>query len=161
MQLVLLQHQFIWGQPHSAWHKPDYIITLCSFFVVETLENGSTLHLLQNKDQVLSVATKEHIDFTPHYDTLIRSGTYEYFTIEGHNSVCKYWHDRRSLLENKATRCTIFCVKMQQLHHPMVWEPASLFVEEPQPTCGESFFPPGNNDAGWLDTSFLQIFESM
>lgn len=161
MQVVLLQHQFIWGHLHDAWHKPDYIITLCSFFIVEKLENGSTLHLLQNKDRVLSLATKEHIDFTPHYDTLIRSGTYEYFTIEGHNSVCKCWHDQRSLLENKATRRMIFCIYIKACPRAIVASshgvgndlipvPASLFVEEPQLT----FFPPGNKDA-----SFLQIFE--
>ncbi|MEQ2217280.1 hypothetical protein XENOCAPTIV_003005 [Xenoophorus captivus] len=50
------------------------------------LQDGSTLYLLQNKDQVLPVATEENINFVPHYNTLIESGTFEYFA-EGQKSL--------------------------------------------------------------------------
>ncbi|XP_035469075.2 structural maintenance of chromosomes flexible hinge domain-containing protein 1 isoform X1 [Scophthalmus maximus] len=47
------------------------------------LQNGSTLYLLRRKDQALQLAMEEHITFTPHYDTLIRSGLHEYYASEG------------------------------------------------------------------------------
>uniref|UniRef100_A0A3B4EVL0 Structural maintenance of chromosomes flexible hinge domain containing 1 n=1 Tax=Pundamilia nyererei TaxID=303518 RepID=A0A3B4EVL0_9CICH len=43
------------------------------------LQDGSTLYLLQDEHQVLPTATVENISFTPHYDTLIKGGTYEYY----------------------------------------------------------------------------------
>lgn len=53
----------------------------------EELQQGNTLHLLQTEDQILPVATKEHIVFLPHYDTLVQSGMYEYYASEGQNSL--------------------------------------------------------------------------
>ncbi|KAI1889131.1 hypothetical protein AGOR_G00175910 [Albula goreensis] len=53
----------------------------------EELNDGNTLHLLQSIDQALSVSTKERILFLPHYDTLIKSGMYEYYASEGQNSL--------------------------------------------------------------------------
>uniref|UniRef100_A0A4W6CIV4 Structural maintenance of chromosomes flexible hinge domain containing 1 n=1 Tax=Lates calcarifer TaxID=8187 RepID=A0A4W6CIV4_LATCA len=47
------------------------------------LQDGSTIYLLQQEDQVLPVSTEEPIMFIPHYDTLIRSGMYEYYASEG------------------------------------------------------------------------------
>ncbi|KAJ8385840.1 hypothetical protein AAFF_G00181960 [Aldrovandia affinis] len=51
------------------------------------LKDGNTLHLLQSIDQALSVSTKEHILFLPHYDTLVKSGMYEYYASEGQKSL--------------------------------------------------------------------------
>uniref|UniRef100_A0A8C9W890 Structural maintenance of chromosomes flexible hinge domain containing 1 n=1 Tax=Scleropages formosus TaxID=113540 RepID=A0A8C9W890_SCLFO len=51
------------------------------------LKDGNTLHLLQSVDQVLPTATKERILFLPHYDTLIKSGMYEYYASEGQKSL--------------------------------------------------------------------------
>ncbi|XP_061095529.1 structural maintenance of chromosomes flexible hinge domain-containing protein 1 [Conger conger] len=53
----------------------------------EELKDGNTLHLLRSVDQVLSVSTKERILFLPHYDTLIKSGMYEYYASEGQKSL--------------------------------------------------------------------------
>ncbi|KAJ8376703.1 hypothetical protein SKAU_G00072830 [Synaphobranchus kaupii] len=53
----------------------------------EELKDGNTLHLLQSIDQALSVSTKERIQFLPHYDTLIKSGMYEYYASEGQKSL--------------------------------------------------------------------------
>uniref|UniRef100_A0A8C4HR32 Structural maintenance of chromosomes flexible hinge domain containing 1 n=1 Tax=Dicentrarchus labrax TaxID=13489 RepID=A0A8C4HR32_DICLA len=47
------------------------------------LQDRSTVHMLQQEDQALSVATKEHITFTPHHNTLTGSGMYEYYASEG------------------------------------------------------------------------------
>ncbi|XP_065844298.1 structural maintenance of chromosomes flexible hinge domain-containing protein 1-like [Oscarella lobularis] len=44
-----------------------------------------TLYVLNAKDDVLVAPTDERIDFTPHYDTLVKSGIYEYYAIEGHS----------------------------------------------------------------------------
>ncbi|XP_060056746.1 structural maintenance of chromosomes flexible hinge domain-containing protein 1 isoform X2 [Erinaceus europaeus] len=51
----------------------------------ETVKDGVTLYLLQSVDQLLLSATKERIDFLPHYDTLVKSGMYEYYASEGQN----------------------------------------------------------------------------
>ncbi|XP_054893848.1 structural maintenance of chromosomes flexible hinge domain-containing protein 1 [Poeciliopsis prolifica] len=50
------------------------------------LQDDSTLYLLQSEDQDLPVAAKEVINFVPHYNTLIESGTFEYFA-EGQESL--------------------------------------------------------------------------
>ncbi|XP_061452282.1 structural maintenance of chromosomes flexible hinge domain-containing protein 1 isoform X2 [Rhineura floridana] len=51
----------------------------------EIVKDGMTLYLLQSVDQTLPSATKERIDFLPHYDTLVKSGMYEYYASEGQN----------------------------------------------------------------------------
>ncbi|KAM7316296.1 structural maintenance of chromosomes flexible hinge domain-containing protein 1 isoform X1 [Alexandromys fortis] len=51
----------------------------------EAVRDGVTLYLLQSVDQSLLTATKERIDFLPHYDTLVKSGMYEYYASEGQN----------------------------------------------------------------------------
>ncbi|XP_048662554.1 structural maintenance of chromosomes flexible hinge domain-containing protein 1 [Marmota marmota marmota] len=51
----------------------------------ETVKDGVTLYLLQSVNQLLLTATKERIDFLPHYDTLVKSGMYEYYASEGQN----------------------------------------------------------------------------
>ncbi|XP_019127178.2 structural maintenance of chromosomes flexible hinge domain-containing protein 1 isoform X1 [Larimichthys crocea] len=61
--------------------------TVLDFNKFEELQDGSTLYLLQHKNQALSVATEEQINYLPHYDTLIRSGMYEYYASEGQNSL--------------------------------------------------------------------------
>ncbi|XP_060949719.1 structural maintenance of chromosomes flexible hinge domain-containing protein 1 [Limanda limanda] len=53
----------------------------------EELEDGCTLYLLHKLDQDLPAAMEEHITFTPHYDTLIQSGQYEYYDSEGQTSL--------------------------------------------------------------------------
>ncbi|XP_077208774.1 structural maintenance of chromosomes flexible hinge domain-containing protein 1 isoform X2 [Paroedura picta] len=51
----------------------------------QLFRNGMTLYLLHSVDQSLPSATKERIDFLPHYDTLVKSGMYEYYASEGQN----------------------------------------------------------------------------
>nr|XP_044998928.1 structural maintenance of chromosomes flexible hinge domain-containing protein 1 isoform X1 [Jaculus jaculus] len=51
----------------------------------ETVKDGVTLYLLNSVNQLLLTATKERIDFLPHYDTLVKSGMYEYYASEGQN----------------------------------------------------------------------------
>ncbi|KAM6086922.1 structural maintenance of chromosomes flexible hinge domain-containing protein 1 isoform 3-T3 [Chlamydotis macqueenii] len=51
----------------------------------DLVQDGVTLYLLQSVDQILLSATKERIDFLPHYDTLVKSGMYEYYASEGQN----------------------------------------------------------------------------
>ncbi|KAJ6662198.1 hypothetical protein lerEdw1_012665 [Lerista edwardsae] len=51
----------------------------------ELVQDRKTFYLLQSVDQSLSSATKEWIDFLPHYDTLVKSGMYEYYASEGQN----------------------------------------------------------------------------
>ncbi|XP_056679733.1 structural maintenance of chromosomes flexible hinge domain-containing protein 1 isoform X1 [Monodelphis domestica] len=51
----------------------------------KNVQDGVTLYLLQSVTQLLLSATKERIDFLPHYDTLVKSGMYEYYASEGQN----------------------------------------------------------------------------
>ncbi|XP_038153838.1 structural maintenance of chromosomes flexible hinge domain-containing protein 1-like isoform X2 [Cyprinodon tularosa] len=53
--------------------------TVVDYGKFKELQNGSTLYLLQNQHQDLAVAVEESIHFVPHYNTLIESGTFEYF----------------------------------------------------------------------------------
>ncbi|RVE58687.1 hypothetical protein OJAV_G00196650, partial [Oryzias javanicus] len=55
------------------------------YSLFDELQDECTLYLLKHKDQTLPTGT-ENIMFTPHYDTLIKSGTYEYFA-EGQKSL--------------------------------------------------------------------------
>ncbi|XP_051796330.1 structural maintenance of chromosomes flexible hinge domain-containing protein 1-like [Acanthochromis polyacanthus] len=57
--------------------------TILDFHKFEELQDGSTLYLLQHEHQALPVAAEERITFTPHYDTLIRGGMYEYYASQG------------------------------------------------------------------------------
>lgn len=72
---------------------PDAVLfnVLCFFFTAGKLvHDGVTLYLLQSVDQMLLLATKERIEFLPHYDTLVKSGMYEYYASEGQNPLRKY-----------------------------------------------------------------------
>ncbi|XP_057309351.1 structural maintenance of chromosomes flexible hinge domain-containing protein 1-like [Hydractinia symbiolongicarpus] len=49
----------------------------------KVVENGNTLYILTSLDQELSAPVREHVQFLPHYDTLTKSGMYEYYASEG------------------------------------------------------------------------------
>ncbi|XP_063155220.1 structural maintenance of chromosomes flexible hinge domain-containing protein 1 [Candoia aspera] len=51
----------------------------------QIVKDKITFYLLQRVEQLLTSATKEYIDFLPHYDTLVKSGMYEYYASEGQN----------------------------------------------------------------------------
>ncbi|XP_043921496.1 structural maintenance of chromosomes flexible hinge domain-containing protein 1 [Protopterus annectens] len=51
----------------------------------ENIQDGATLYVLKCVQQTLQSATKERIEFLPHYDTLVKSGMYEYYASEGQN----------------------------------------------------------------------------
>lgn len=62
----------------------------CLLITDETVKDGVTLYLLHSVNQLLLTATKERIEFLPHYDTLVKSGMYEYYASEGQNPLRKY-----------------------------------------------------------------------
>lgn len=45
--------------------------------------------MLETTDQELLAPTDERIDYVPHYDTLVKSGIYEYYASEGQNPLRK------------------------------------------------------------------------
>ncbi|XP_030830808.1 structural maintenance of chromosomes flexible hinge domain-containing protein 1 [Strongylocentrotus purpuratus] len=51
----------------------------------ELVEDGDTLYLLVHLKQALLAPTQERVEYQPHFDTLIRSGMYEYYASEGQN----------------------------------------------------------------------------
>ncbi|KAG8442141.1 hypothetical protein GDO86_011078 [Hymenochirus boettgeri] len=59
------------------------IVTDANFDCI--IKDGITLYLLTSSNQVLFSPTKEKISFLPHYDTLVKSGMYEYYASEGQN----------------------------------------------------------------------------
>nr|XP_033789850.1 structural maintenance of chromosomes flexible hinge domain-containing protein 1 isoform X2 [Geotrypetes seraphini] len=70
--------------------EDEFIITTTNRIEItdtnfDKVEDGVTLYLLQSVSQSLVSATRERIDFLPHYDTLVKSGIYEYYASEGQN----------------------------------------------------------------------------
>uniref|UniRef100_A0A3B3B6Z0 Structural maintenance of chromosomes flexible hinge domain containing 1 n=1 Tax=Oryzias melastigma TaxID=30732 RepID=A0A3B3B6Z0_ORYME len=68
--------------PHESFvlATPGKTYTFLFFcFIVDELQDECTLYLWQHKDQTLPTSTEKNIMFTPHYDTLIKSGTHEYY----------------------------------------------------------------------------------
>lgn len=59
-------------------------------FVEELVEDKETIYLLKSLDQELTAPTQERVVFIPHYDTLVKSGMYEYYASEGQNPLRKY-----------------------------------------------------------------------
>lgn len=53
------------------------------FIAVELIEPEDTLYILDYRTQALPSSVSEKIDFQPHYDTLIKSGIYEYYASAG------------------------------------------------------------------------------
>lgn len=51
------------------------------------LQNGATLYMLRMQDQKLEMPTEELINFTPHHDTVVESGTFKYYDSEGKKSL--------------------------------------------------------------------------
>ena len=59
-------------------------------YVEDLVESGDTLYILKDVCQDLIEPVKEHIEYLPHYDTLVKSGMYEYYESAGQNPLCKY-----------------------------------------------------------------------
>ncbi|XP_044184398.1 structural maintenance of chromosomes flexible hinge domain-containing protein 1-like [Acropora millepora] len=51
----------------------------------ELVDGNETLYILQHAAQELSAPTEERVEYIPHYDTLVKSGMYEYYASEGQN----------------------------------------------------------------------------
>ena len=67
------------------------------FILSEELVDGNeTLYILKSADQELSAPTEERVEYIPHYDTLVKSGMYEYYASEGQNPLRKYNHISKS-----------------------------------------------------------------
>ena len=56
------------------------------------MDGNETLYILKSADQELSAPTEERVEYIPHYDTLVKSGMYEYYASEGQNPLRKYNH---------------------------------------------------------------------
>ena len=53
------------------------------------MDGNETLYILKSADQELSAPTEERVEYIPHYDTLVKSGMYEYYASEGQNPLRK------------------------------------------------------------------------
>jgi len=58
----------------------------------ELVDGNETLYILKSADQELSAPTEERVEYIPHYDTLVKSGMYEYYASEGQNPLRKWNH---------------------------------------------------------------------
>jgi len=65
-------------------------LSFLSFFPEELIEDKETIYLLKSLDQELTAPTQEKVVFIPHYDTLVKSGMYEYYASEGQNPLRMY-----------------------------------------------------------------------
>lgn len=66
------------------------LVKLCFFFAESLINANDTIYLLKSIDQELTAPTQERVVFIPHYDTLVKSGMYEYYASEGQNPLRKY-----------------------------------------------------------------------
>ena len=64
----------------------------CLCFLGKILEDSNTLYILNSVDQELSAPTYERVEYIPHYDTLVKSGIYEYYASEGQNPLRKWYN---------------------------------------------------------------------
>ena len=48
------------------------------------MKEKDTVLLLTDIHQQLDKPVKEYVDYVPHYDTIVKSGMYEYYASEGH-----------------------------------------------------------------------------
>lgn len=60
------------------------------------MDGNETLYILKSTDQELSAPTEERVEYIPHYDTLVKSGMYEYYASEGQNPLRKCNHMNKS-----------------------------------------------------------------
>ncbi|XP_038051940.1 structural maintenance of chromosomes flexible hinge domain-containing protein 1-like [Patiria miniata] len=51
----------------------------------DLVDSGDTLYILNHISQNLPAPAKERVEFLPHYDTLVKSGIYEYYASAGQN----------------------------------------------------------------------------
>lgn len=58
--------------------------------IEELVDGNETLYILTSSNQELSAPTEEKVEYIPHYDTLVKSGMYEYYASEGQNPLRKY-----------------------------------------------------------------------
>ncbi|KAF6737652.1 Structural maintenance of chromosomes flexible hinge domain-containing protein 1, partial [Oryzias melastigma] len=65
--------------PHESFVLATPGKTVVDYALFDELQDECTLYLWQHKDQTLPTSTEKNIMFTPHYDTLIKSGTHEYY----------------------------------------------------------------------------------
>ncbi|XP_029384888.1 structural maintenance of chromosomes flexible hinge domain-containing protein 1 isoform X2 [Echeneis naucrates] len=84
--LQILRRQFT-IHPRETFVVATTDRTVLDFDKFRALQDGTTLYLLQNGNQPLTKAMEEQINFKPHYDTMIKSGMYEYYSSEGRNSL--------------------------------------------------------------------------
>uniref|UniRef100_A0A4W3K7P6 Structural maintenance of chromosomes flexible hinge domain containing 1 n=1 Tax=Callorhinchus milii TaxID=7868 RepID=A0A4W3K7P6_CALMI len=67
----------------SSWNTLIRNVSGNFLILDKSVQNGTTLYVLHSVDQMLPSATRERIEFLPHYDTLVKSGMYEYYASEG------------------------------------------------------------------------------
>ncbi|XP_053198801.1 LOW QUALITY PROTEIN: structural maintenance of chromosomes flexible hinge domain-containing protein 1 [Scomber japonicus] len=74
-------------QPHETFVVSTTDRAVLDYDTFAALEDGCTLYLFRQEGQALPAAREETITFQPHYDTLIQSGTYEYYASNDKNSL--------------------------------------------------------------------------
>ncbi|KAG1651529.1 Structural maintenance of chromosomes flexible hinge domain-containing protein 1 [Nymphon striatum] len=76
------------GRVHSTECSASLSLSPISHTAVKNrseLEGGETLYILNNVNQDLPAPTELEISFIPHYDTIVKSGMYEYYASQGQN----------------------------------------------------------------------------
>ena len=73
-----LSEKFVISSTSREWIKDDGSYD-------RFLNPGDTLYILSSMDQELSAPAKEKIQYIPHFDTIVKSGMYEYYASGGIN----------------------------------------------------------------------------
>ena len=73
------------------WHfgVQSYLRVCIANTTEELVDPGDTLYILNHISQNLPAPARERVEYLPHYDTLVKSGMYEYYASEGQNPLRK------------------------------------------------------------------------
>uniref|UniRef100_A0A3B5M7F6 Structural maintenance of chromosomes flexible hinge domain containing 1 n=1 Tax=Xiphophorus couchianus TaxID=32473 RepID=A0A3B5M7F6_9TELE len=125
----------------SVPSNDSFVLTTTDRIIVdadkfEKLKDGTTLYLLRKMDQVLPASIEEEISFVPHYNTLIESGTNEYF-IEGQKSLpCALAELVDNALSATAKNTEVKSIEIRLIFNKTFGKPAVIVLDN---GCGMTF----------------------
>ncbi|XP_032407356.1 structural maintenance of chromosomes flexible hinge domain-containing protein 1-like [Xiphophorus hellerii] len=125
----------------SVPSNDSFVLTTTDRIIVdadkfEKLKDGTTLYLLRKMDQVLPASIEEEINFVPHYNTLIESGTNEYF-IEGQKSLpCALAELVDNALSATAKNTEVKSIEIRLIFNKTFGKPAVIVLDN---GCGMTF----------------------
>ncbi|XP_054620867.1 structural maintenance of chromosomes flexible hinge domain-containing protein 1 [Dunckerocampus dactyliophorus] len=130
LQALRKKFEFEITSPGSSWVLTDTDRNGLNSYKFDELRDGSTLLLLDHTKQELLLPTEERINFQPHYDTVTKSGVYEYYDSEGQKSLP---YALAELLDNSisatAKNTSVRMIEIRMLFDETHGKPAVVVVD--------------------------------